>query len=99
VGATVVTDIQGDRELTPDEFSAFLKTMGFRTQQEAAEALGVDQSYISKLRTGRKTVLPGTSLMLLLRALLRIRTLEHRITALERSKLSPPGMPSDEAAV
>ena len=79
-------EIRGDRELTSDEFSAFLKTMGFRTQVEAADALGVDQSYISKLRTGHKTVLPGTSLMNLLRAMLRIRALERRVAELERGE-------------
>ena len=84
MGAAIVVEIQGDRALTPDEFIAFLKTMGFRTQGEAAEALGVNQGYISKLRTGKKAVLPGTSLMHLLQALLQIRTLERRVLELER---------------
>jgi predicted transcriptional regulator len=84
MGAAIVVQIQGDRALTPDEFIAFLKTMGFRTQGEAAEALGVNQGYISKLRTGKKAVLPGTSLMHLLQALLQIRTLERRVAELER---------------
>jgi predicted transcriptional regulator len=85
MGAAIVVEILGDRALTPDEFIAFLKTMGFRTQGEAAEALGVNQGYISKLRTGKKAVLPGTSLMHLLRALLQVRALERRVAELERN--------------
>lgn len=85
MGAVAVVEIRGDRELSPDEFSLIIEAMGYRTQVEAAEALGVDQSYISKLRTGKKAVLPGTSLMKLLQALLKIRQLERRVRELEKA--------------
>jgi predicted transcriptional regulator len=70
-------------ELTTEQWLAVYKQLGFRTQTEAAEALGVDQGYISKLNNGRKFVQPGTSLFKLLHALLREQSLLRRLQRLE----------------
>jgi predicted transcriptional regulator len=70
-------------ELSTEQWLAVYKQLGFRTQTEAAEALGVDQGYISKLNNGRKFVQPGTSLFKLLHALLCEQSLLRPLQRLE----------------
>jgi predicted transcriptional regulator len=72
-------ELPDNGDVPTETWKAVYKQLGFRTQTEAAEALGVDQSYISKLDNGRKFIQPGTSLFMLLRALLREQALRRRV--------------------
>lgn len=64
-------EIRDDQEIPTEDFHALFKALGFRTQSEAAEALGLKQGYISELWTGKKRVQPKTSLHKLLQLLYR----------------------------
>ncbi len=66
-------EIRDDQEIPTEDFHALFKALGFRTQTEAAEALGLKQGYISELWTGKKRVQPQTSLHKLIQLLLRLK--------------------------
>jgi plasmid maintenance system antidote protein VapI len=76
-----VEPIRDDETLSPDAFQAFVKFMGWRTQNETAEALGITQAYVSNLKNGVYKVLPGTSLHRLVQALLRERALLRQLAS------------------
>lgn len=65
--------------LTHDRFNEFVKHMGWRTQNETAEALGVTQAYVSNLTNGEYEVKPRTSLHKLVQALLREHDLRRHL--------------------
>lgn len=68
---TVKIELRDDREVPTEEFVALYKLLGFRNQTEAAEALGLQQGYVSRLLNGKQQVQPRTSLLKLLQALHR----------------------------
>ncbi|HEX6039509.1 helix-turn-helix transcriptional regulator [Longimicrobium sp.] len=81
--------IRDDETLTPERFKAFVKLMGWRTQKETAEALGVTQAYVSNLTNGQYEVLPRTSLHKLVQALMREHDLIRRLQRSERNDEGP----------
>ncbi len=73
-----VIEIRDDEEIATEDFHALFKALGFRTQTEAAEALGLKQGYVSELWTGKKRVQPRTSLHKLIQLLYRDSLREQR---------------------
>ena len=74
-----MVSIRDDEPIITEDFNKLLARFGFRTQTEAGEALGIKQGYVSELSTGKKLVLPGTSLHKLLQALLREEQLRAQL--------------------
>ncbi|MET0399125.1 MAG: hypothetical protein ABW277_20190 [Longimicrobiaceae bacterium] len=71
-------EIRDDEEIPTENFHALFKALGFRTQSEAAEVLGLKQGYVSELWTGKKRVQPCTSLHKLIQLLYRDSLREQR---------------------
>ncbi len=84
-----VASIPDDEPLPTDVYHVLLKQLGFRTQTDAAKALGLSQGYLSELNTGKKQVLPNTPTHKLLQALLREQALLRRLERLERQSEGP----------
>lgn len=80
-----MASIRDDEPLSTETFRELLRQLGYRTQTEAADALGIKQGYVSELNTGKKHVLPNTSLHKLFQALLREQALLRRVERMERA--------------
>ncbi|HEX8431830.1 MAG TPA: helix-turn-helix transcriptional regulator [Longimicrobium sp.] len=83
--------IRDDELVSAERFKAYLASMGWHTQADAADALGVTQAYISKLVNGHQQAQPGTPFHKLLQALQREQSLVRR---LKRSGGTDDGRPT-----